>query len=135
MILRIAVLGFLLPAAAMAQQADCEASDLTQTEMNFCAEQAFIAADEELNFAYRLALTEVTAIDEQNATAGIETPLPLEEALRQAQREWIEFRDDACAAEALLVQGGSMQPMVGTLCLARLTRERTADLAIFTAPR
>lgn len=135
MMLRITVLAFLLPAAAMAQQVDCEASDLTQTEMNFCAEQAFIAADEELNFAYRLALTEVKAIDEQNAMAGIETPLPLEEALRQAQRAWIEFRDDACAAEALLVQGGTMQPMVGTLCLARLSRERTEDLAVFTAPR
>ena len=135
MMKQLLLAALLAPFAVQAQQVDCARGDLNQVELNFCAGEELELADEELNFAYRLALTEAKAIDAQNAAAGIEMPVPLEEALRQAQREWVDFRDDACAAEALLVQGGTAQPMVGTLCLARLTRTRTEDLAIFTAPR
>lgn len=135
MMKQLLLAALLAPFAVQAQQVDCARGDLNQVELNFCAGEELKLADEELNFAYRLALTEAKAIDAQNAAAGIEMPVPLEEALRQAQRKWVDFRDDACAAEALLVQGGTAQPMVGTLCLARLTRTRTEDLAIFTAPR
>ena len=48
-----------------------------------------------------------------------------------AQRAWIVFRDQACEAESLLARGGTMQPQLFHVCLARLTRQRTEDLRIF----
>jgi len=45
-----------------------------------------------------------------------------------SQRAWLAFRDAQCAIEGGEYAGGSMQPMVRSGCLARLTRERTAQL-------
>jgi uncharacterized protein YecT (DUF1311 family) len=112
-------------------QVDCMAEDLTQSEMTFCAGQAFEAADGDLNLAYGLAMTQARVMDEANALAGLETPMTTEEALRDAQRKWIAFRDAACSAEAMLAAGGTAQPMIGTLCMERLTRTRTEDLRLF----
>ncbi|MEM7488981.1 MAG: lysozyme inhibitor LprI family protein [Pseudomonadota bacterium] len=127
----LALLVLAAPVAAQAPQIDCQAADLTQTELTFCAAEAWEAADGELNLVYGLAITQAKVIDEENALLEVETPIPVEQALRQAQRDWIVFRDAACSAEAMLVQGGTAQPMVGTLCLARLTRRRTDDLRLF----
>lgn len=131
----LAVTVLVWPVAAQIPQVDCQSDDLVQMELNFCAEQAWIEADEELNLAYRLALTEAKVFDENAARDGRSTPVTMEEVLRQAQRDWIPFRDNACAAEAMLVQGGSMQPMIGTLCLERLTRRRLEDLMVFFQDR
>lgn len=51
-----------------------------------------------------------------------------EVALRDGQRAWITFRDQACLAEAYVFAGGSAQPMVYSGCQARLTEQRAADL-------
>ncbi len=130
-----ALLGLLAaPLAAQeerAPQVDCAAGDLTQIELNYCAALAWEDADAELNQVYRLALTRAKVMDETMALNDVEGPMTTEDALRQAQRNWIAFRDSACAAEAMLAAGGTAQPMLGTLCLERLTRQRTEDLMIF----
>ena len=119
------------PAAAQAPQVDCAAADLSQPELTFCASRAWEAADDELNLVYGLALTRAQVLDEEAALLRRDVPLTVEDGLRQAQRDWIAYRDAACAAEALLVRGSTAQPMVGTLCLARLTERRTDDLRRF----
>ena len=53
------------------------------------------------------------------------------EMLRDAQRAWIPFRDKACAAESNLARGGTMQSMLVSSCMERLTRQRTEDLRYF----
>ena len=53
-----------------------------------------------------------------------------EDALRQAQRDWIKFRDGACKAEGFLFRGGTMEPLIIATCLTRLTQRRTSDLQI-----
>lgn len=117
----------LLGTPAAAQDVNC-AETVTQIEMTYCAEQAWRAADEDLNLAWRLAIDEARAI--QSALPA-DAPVDIEEDLRRAQRVWIEFRDLACAAESHMAWGGSMMPMLVYACRERLTRQRTEDLRLF----
>lgn len=114
--MRIALtLVLLLPLPAAAQ--DCDTAE-TQVALTACANGEWMAADADLNANYATAI---------KAMAGVEGGTA---ALRQAQRAWIAYRDAACAAEALTVQGGSAEPMVYGFCMARLTTARAEDLAI-----
>jgi uncharacterized protein YecT (DUF1311 family) len=118
---------FLLATPAAAQDVNC-AEAVTQIEMTFCAEQAWLRADEDLNLAWSLAVEQARAI--QSALPA-DAPVDIEEDLRRAQRVWIDFRDLACAAESHMAWGGSMAPMLVYACRERLTRQRTEDLRLF----
>lgn len=109
-----------------AQDLDC-ANPMTQIEMTGCAARAHEAADGDLNLAYKLAMARARDMDAYLEVGQI----PAEDILRNAQRAWIPFRDQACEAESLLARGGSMQNQIFFMCLERLTRSRTEDLRIF----
>lgn len=123
--MRALVLLLAFPAAAMAQEPDCTAPQ-TQADMTQCAGIAFKMADEDLNLAYRLALKTYGDFETDEPEAGKGGV----EALKQAQRAWITFRDAACAVEAWPYRGGSIEPMVVANCMERLTRVRTEDLRL-----
>lgn len=98
-------------------------------EMTYCAEQDWIAADADLNDAYKAA---------RQAMLDIDANLPEDQRgaadyLKQAQRAWIDFRDAACAAEGYQMHGGSAEPMVIYGCRARLTGQRAQDLWVLAA--
>ena len=117
----ILALACLCAAPAMAQ--DC-ANAVTQMDLNRCASDAWDVADARLNDAYQDAMALLTQWDAQ---------LPEDErggadALRAAQRAWITFRDQACAAEGYAMKGGSAEPLLVYGCLRQLTIERTAHL-------
>lgn len=117
----LAVLCLAAPAAA--QEVDC-ANAVTQADMNQCAYQDWDAADAELNLAYGRAMKLLKEWD-----AG----LPADEqggaeALREAQRAWITFRDKACEAEGYAMKGGSAEPLLVYGCMRELTEERTGHL-------
>ncbi|CUH77742.1 hypothetical protein TRM7557_01542 [Tritonibacter multivorans] len=114
------------PSALQAQDLDCS-NPLTQVEMTGCAAQAFEAADADLNLAYRMARDMARSLD-QGLPAD---QIPAEIILRDAQRAWIPYRDQACEAESLLARGGSLQNQLFYMCLERLTRARTEDLRLF----
>lgn len=109
---------------ALGQGIDC-ANASAQTALNACAAQAYEFADAELNDAYEGALFAAGVVDGDGARG-------LQASLREAQRLWIPFRDAACEAEASIHEGGSMQPMVQSDCLARVTQARSQDLFAFT---
>jgi uncharacterized protein YecT (DUF1311 family) len=112
----------LLPLAAAAQAADC--GDLTtQNEMTACSERAWQAADADLNAAYAKARAHMKQIDAGNGNTAAD------QALRDAQRAWISFRDLACASEGAPYRGGSIEPMIIYSCFERLTRAREEDLS------
>ena len=113
-----------LAAGAAAQNADCS-DQVTQLDMNECAAQAVDLADAELNRVYGIAVDNARLID-------AETKDGVEEKLRVAQRAWITYRDAACDAEASQFTGGSIQPLVYSGCLERITLARTNDLYAFT---
>jgi uncharacterized protein YecT (DUF1311 family) len=120
-------------AAQIAPQIDCMASDLTAPEYRFCATQAYEEADAELNQVYRLAIARAQVFDQEVAVLDQSGPITLEEALRQSQRDWIAFRNSACEAEAVIFRDGTDAPVVGTICLARRTIERTEELRTFAS--
>jgi len=102
----------------------------TQMEMTFCAGVDYQEADTALNALWPDVLAAAKLNDEYVGDMARERGVPTTvEALRDAQRAWIRFRDAQCEFEAYEVFGGTMQPMVGSLCLARLTRERITLLS------
>lgn len=113
----------LVPGAAVAQDVDCVAAE-TQIDMTFCAAEQFREADADLNLAYGEARALMRQID-----AGLESAdRGAELALRDGQRAWITYRDQACEAEAYLWWGGSGQAMIYAACRARVTQARADDL-------
>ena len=112
-----------LPGLAPAQGVDC-GNAMAQAELTFCAEQDWNGADDDLNDAYKAAMAVMKAVDadlpadQQGAAAH----------LKAAQRAWVTFRDEACAAEGYMMHGGSAEPMVIYGCRAGLTRERATGL-------
>ncbi len=106
---------------ALAQELDCE-NAMTQTDMNICALQEFEAADAELNTHYQAAIALTKGYDQDTEVSGNE------EALRESQRAWVEYRDTACRSETLLSEGGTIQPLLISSCMTRLTLRRSEDL-------
>jgi uncharacterized protein YecT (DUF1311 family) len=128
------VLGFclanLLATTAFADdRPDCVDPQI-QMEMTYCAGVDYEKADADLNAMWPDVVAAAKANDEYVAEMARERGVPTTlEALRTAQRAWIKFRDAQCEYEAYDVFGGTAQPMVGSLCLARLTRERIQVLS------
>ena len=121
----LALLLALLPGTALAL--DCNTAS-TQSDMILCAAEQHAKADYALNDAYKAALAKAKSVDGWLAQSGQSAT----QTLREAQRAWITYRDLACMAEALPYDGGSIQGLIHTNCLARLTIQRTEDLRDFS---
>lgn len=86
----------------------------TQAEMNICAGKEYKTADAALNRVYQQL---VGMLD----SAG-------KDQLKEAQTAWIKYRDANCDFVGDQYKGGSIRPMIYGLCLADVTRNRTAEL-------
>ncbi len=104
----------------LAQQPNCS-NPQYQAEMNACAALDYKQADKKLNQVYPQV---------RNKLSGSRR-----EQLTSAQLAWIEFRDANCEFESSLFEGGSMAPMILSGCLARVTKQRTADLESYAIAR
>jgi uncharacterized protein YecT (DUF1311 family) len=114
---------FLLNSAAGAQDIDC-ANAMAQADLNQCAFDAWEVADAQLNDAYKSAMDLLKSWDAR---------LPSGErggadALKEAQRAWITFRDKACEAEGYAMKGGSAEPLLIYGCMRSVTMDRTRQL-------
>ena len=112
------------PAGAQAPAAPdsigpCLAAQI-QWALTSCADSAYHRADADLNRTYRRVLTRLSHADRAK--------------LRAAQRAWVRFRDAQCTFEAAAYDGGSMQPMVESLCLESITRARERQVATPRSP-
>jgi len=102
----------------------------SQMEMTYCAGVDYEKADADLNAIWPDIVAAAKSNDEYVAEMARDRGVPTTlEALRTAQRAWITFRDAQCEFEAYEAFGGTAQPMIGSMCLARLTRERIEVLA------
>ena len=106
---------------------DCD-DPVTQIEMTLCARADYERADVELNQQWKSTLAEMRRMDKESAGYGYRPP-GYADALLASQRAWIAYRDAQCTVEGQENRGGSAEPMVVNMCLARMTRERTAVLA------
>ena len=125
----ILVLAVLVASGAVAQDTpyNCK-NPQYQQEMNYCAHQEFLREDGKLNAAYGLAVTSTKATDSYQEA----DERGAEQALRTAQRAWIVYRDNACVAEGYVFHGGTLEPLMVSVCKSRLTRERTEGLRLLT---
>ncbi|KWA82725.1 hypothetical protein WL29_26285 [Burkholderia ubonensis] len=96
-------------------QANC-ANAADQASMSACAERAYRKSDAELNRAY------------EAVTARVRANRPLAEKLVSAQRAWVAYRDAECGFSSAGAEGGSVHPMVVSMCLDDLTKARTESL-------
>ncbi|TCD14969.1 lysozyme inhibitor LprI family protein [Oricola cellulosilytica] len=116
-----------LIAPATAQDWDCtKADDLPQQGMNWCAMRDYEAADRALNEAWpkiRARMKEVDSWQEDRLKGA-------EAALLKSQRAWIDYRDGQCEVEGFYARGGTLEPLIVSGCLARMTRKRTEELLL-----
>jgi uncharacterized protein YecT (DUF1311 family) len=86
----------------------------TQLEMNQGAAGDAAKADRELNAVYQTLWSRYT---------------PQSRALLlKAQRSWLKYRDDHCAFVASGSEGGSIQPMIYSMCIGEMTAARVKEL-------
>lgn len=117
----------LWPLAAPAQPVNC-ANAMAQADLNACAAQDWQAADDQLNAVWPKARAALKAMD-----ADLPDELKGgEQALLEAQRAWIIFRDAQCKAEGFPMRGGSAEPLLVYGCMTELTRHRTEVLTRLT---
>ena len=120
------------PNVALPPGVDCLAPTGPEEE-RLCARAAWAEAEAERDVAYRLALTQAAAIDERMALEGTAGELTVREALELSQAAWFADRDATCAAEAILGRAAGDEALALHACLARLTRRRVEDMALFGA--
>jgi uncharacterized protein YecT (DUF1311 family) len=103
-------------AAILVAALNCGGS-ATQLDLNECAAQTLSAAGARELAAYRAAMLRFHN----------DPVLHLSELL------WLDSRAKACAFDAALVAGGSIQPMIEAQCNAASAQARVRDIAFFTA--
>ena len=113
--------------AAAEPALDCD-DQVTQADMNQCAHIAYQRADAELNRQWRLALAVARISDREIADVRRDRRRGFVESLLAAQRAWLTFRDNHCVLNSYDAIGGSMEPMLYSLCMTALTEARTEQL-------
>ena len=99
---------------ARGQSAIDPCTDGTSPQQMACAEREFKAASDQLKRA-RAKLYE-----------DLEPRSRVK--FRAAERLWLRYRKSNCDAEASIYEGGTIQPLIELRCMARVTRERAAEL-------
>jgi uncharacterized protein YecT (DUF1311 family) len=105
----------LLVMPALASAADKCVDAVDQVTMNACADGAFKQSDKKLNELYRQIETRLK--DDANT----------KRLLVQAQQAWIRFRDAECSFQTSASAGGTVAPMLVSMCLDGLTQSRVKD--------
>lgn len=127
--MRVLLAGLILLAASIsplgAQDIDCsDPGNLPQQGMNYCALKDFEAEDRKLNTTWKRVFAEIKARDAELGEPFRGMP----EALLNAQRSWITFRDGHCETEGFKYRGGSIEPLIYHSCRAEMTKMRTKQL-------
>jgi uncharacterized protein YecT (DUF1311 family) len=100
--------------AFAAPKVNCDNPQATP-EINYCAEQAYQAADKLLNANYKKLVATLTDNTEK-------------ERLVNAQRAWVSFRDKHCEFETYSMRQGTGYSGYLSACLEELTKSRAEAL-------
>lgn len=125
-LIALALLVLAAPARAdiiAACSSECEAETDSNVEFKACLSRAANKADRLLNQGYE-------ALQEAVRKAAKDMGQPAEpqlEALTDAQKKWIDFRDANCAFEDGLAFGGTATGGNYSVCLCALSYERIND--------
>jgi len=106
---------------------NCDSAE-TQVEMNFCAEQGFKEADKELNSVYKQLMQVLRSKRNTTDSEQVAYNKKLENAVIQAQKRWLEFRDSSANIWKVKYEGGSVMPVIYYGVMASLTKAQTREL-------
>lgn len=109
-----------IPENHIAQGIQCNRSGST-AEMKKCADDDYRVADRKLNQVYQQLTPKIQGEEKQRLIA--------------AQRAWIQFRDTSCKFESAEALGGTLEGLLFTNCLTKMTTNRTAELQGYIAQR
>lgn len=112
---------------ASARCMDGEEDGYSTIGMMFCTLAEYHAWDQLLNEQYQRTMAGLRNEDAQEAEFFPEFANRAD-ALRDAQRAWIGFRDGECALAYAMWGSGSMRQIAGASCLLHMTATRTIDL-------
>jgi uncharacterized protein YecT (DUF1311 family) len=115
------------PICTYVQSPNCR-EPATQSDMNGCTLCDFKEVDVVLNDIWKTAIATARERDAYIVAGKV----PREEMLRNAQRTWITYRDQACLVESTIARGGSLQSLLQYKCLHAKTLNRISDLQYFT---
>ena len=133
------VVGFVLllagmPSSLFAAQAeelgiDCKTA-VSTPDITMCVNDAYEAADKQLNAAYRAA---TASIDKTGVPPDAQRDW--RKALVEAQRRWIAYRDAECELTGFEWYGGTGRSAATLDCARELTESRTKSLRRHADPR
>ncbi|MGN6772513.1 MAG: lysozyme inhibitor LprI family protein [Rhizobiaceae bacterium] len=103
-----------MPTLAFAKDKCADAQD--QATMNQCADASFKQSDKKLNDLYK------------QVQGRLKDDADTKKLFVQAQRDWIKFRDAECSFQTAGAAGGSVMPMLVSMCVDGLTKSRIKDL-------
>lgn len=115
-----------LALALLGAQLDCD-TPLSQHDLNACAGQDYVRADDALNGQWRITLAELRRRDREEGPAASGTTW--EARLLAAQRAWIAFRDAHCDSAHHAELALQLENLLNIHCRTQLTEERTRQLA------
>jgi len=95
----------------------------TQTDMNLCYGQQYSKADAHLNTVYRDQIKRFSAGSSQDQKQNESI-----QRLKSAQRAWLTYRDLHCSIARDQYEGGSVAPMVWSMCMETVTQHRIEEL-------
>ena len=102
-----------------------------QMEMNICAAHELKRADDALNAQWALTREAMKRrdTDYEEFKSSIEPERPgYFDSLLEAQRAWLQYRDAHCRLDGYNARGGSLEPLLVTMCKKALTTTRTEQL-------
>lgn len=104
-----------------------EGGGQTTMGMSLCNSTEGLFWDDLLNKEYKLTMAWAKDRDRVEAEYVPEYAY-LANALRDAQRVWIEFRDAECWLAYAVWGSGSMRHIMGSACISDMSAERTIEL-------
>ena len=110
------LVGFGIAPGQRTKKTDPCANAQSQADMNDCWGREYKAADATLNQVYRQLVSKLS--DEEKAQ------------LKEVESAWLKYRDSNCEFVADEYKGGTIRPMAHAICLADMTKNRTAELRI-----
>lgn len=99
-----------------------------QQEMNICAHRDYLIADRKLNAQWTITAAKMKAQDRASDLPEWDERPGFFDTLLEAQRAWLKYRDNHCAAEGYWARGGSLEPLLVSTCKRHLTEKRTEEL-------
>ena len=100
---------------------------ITQADMTQCAHRESILYDKQLANVWKRAQEWAKGEDRDLDRTYDKRPTNSQRLL-ESQRAWIIYKDSHCDMESWKYRGGSMEPMIYSMCTTAVTKRRIKEL-------